>query len=330
MSGRVHNGVAGFARSRLAVALVMVLALAGCATQPPILPSGTAPVVLSSTPFFPQQRYQCGPAALAMALQAAGINVRPSELVDKVYIPERQGSLQMEMIAAARRYGRIPYVVESNLQALIAELRGGRPVLVLLNLGWDFYPVWHYAVVFGYRPERDVFLLHSGTERRKVIEVADFLDNWRKAGSWGVVLLRPGELPAGGDVHRYLRAVAGMEAFGALEAAATGYRAAIRRWPAAATAWVGLGNVAYARGNLEAAANAFRQALKRKLGLAAARNNLARVLAERGCRTAALKQIREALGDAPPGLQASISATRAEIQAMPDSNGGCQSPGGLR
>lgn len=301
-----------------------MLALAGCATRPPVLPPDAEPVDLRQTPFFAQERYQCGPAALAMALQTTGVDVRPADLVDKVYIPELEGSLQAEMIAAARGYDRLPYVIAPEIGALIAELRDGRPVLVLQNLGWDFYPVWHYAVVIGYLPSRDAFVLRSGTERRKVVDAPDFLDNWGKADHWGIVLLRPGKLPAGSDPRRYVRATAGLESTGATGAAVRAYRAASERWPDAAGVWLGLGNVLHARGDLAAAESAFRRALRVEPGMAAARNNLARVLAERGCRTAAMKQIERALTDAPPGLSESIAATRDEIRAMPVGEGGCQ------
>ena len=73
---------------------------------------------LGSTPFFAQDRYQCGPAALATVLVADGVDVTPDELVSHVYIPERKGSLQAEIIATTRRYDRIPYVIEPSFHDL--------------------------------------------------------------------------------------------------------------------------------------------------------------------------------------------------------------------
>jgi len=63
-------------RSALAGAALAV-ALAGCSLSPPLadgLPA-TAPrsLELASTPFFPQEQYQCGPAALATQLVAGGV-----------------------------------------------------------------------------------------------------------------------------------------------------------------------------------------------------------------------------------------------------------------
>src|SRR5690606_12988264 len=104
--------------------------LAGCATRAPLLESSTGMVELADTPFFPQDRYQCGPAALATVLAAAGVAVAPDELVEQVYVPARRGSLTIEMQAAPRRYDRIAYPLQPELAALIAELDAGRPVLV--------------------------------------------------------------------------------------------------------------------------------------------------------------------------------------------------------
>ena len=100
-------------------------------------------------PFFPQTEYQCGPAALATVLAHAGANVDAEGLVREVYVEGLRGSLQPELLGATRRHGFIPYVLEREASALVAELAGNRPVLVLQNLGVDRVPVWHYAVVVG-------------------------------------------------------------------------------------------------------------------------------------------------------------------------------------
>ncbi|MFT3858674.1 MAG: hypothetical protein QM742_14630 [Aquabacterium sp.] len=63
-------------------------------------------VALSATPFFPQTALQCGPAALATVMGASGLDVSPEALIPQVFVPGRGGSLQIEMLAAARRHGR--------------------------------------------------------------------------------------------------------------------------------------------------------------------------------------------------------------------------------
>ena len=125
-------------------------------------------LILDTVPFFPQQAYQCGPAAMAMVLGWSGLPVTPDNLVDEVYTPGRLGSLQPNLIAAARRRGRLAYPFNGP-QPLLAELAAGHPVVVLQNLGTATYPAWHYAVVVGRDRSTDQILLHSGTRARHQI-----------------------------------------------------------------------------------------------------------------------------------------------------------------
>ena len=70
-----------------------LLLLAGCTTRAPVLQpivaeqAGEPLVQLADTPFFPQQAYQCGPAALATVLNANGVSISPEQLVPQVYLP---------------------------------------------------------------------------------------------------------------------------------------------------------------------------------------------------------------------------------------------------
>ncbi len=301
--------------------ILLVLALTGCAgTGPvisPLLPAGSSEAVveLGATPFVAQTDYQCGPAALAMLLQAAGSRVTPTDLVPAVYLPARQGSLQLELIAATRRHGRLPYVIEPLISVLLEELRAGRPVLVLQNLGLRSHPVWHYAVAVGYRPEADEIILRSGTTRRKLMDASRFMRTWENAGAWGLLVLRPGELPARVDPGTYIRAAADLESVGQTRAAGEAYAAATAHWPDNATAWFGLGNTHYHLGELEVAEHAYRQALRADPGYLAAYNNLAMLLARRGCYPAALATLEQALELTRPddSLRGTLLETYREV-----------------
>ena len=124
---------------------------------------------LTRVPFFPQERYQCGPAALATVLAAADVPVTAEELVPRVYLPVRRGSLQTEMIAATRQYDRVPYVLDPTLDAIAGEIQAGRPVLVLQNLGLRSLPRWHYSVVVGVDARRRELILRSLYGDRKSV-----------------------------------------------------------------------------------------------------------------------------------------------------------------
>jgi len=121
------------------MALALLTLLGACASTAPAPPRGAASE-LSAVPFFPQTEYQCGPAALATVLVHSGVTTRPETLTPQIYLPGRKGSLQLELLAAARRAGRIPFTLTGGPDALLAELAAGNPVLVLQNLGLRSLP----------------------------------------------------------------------------------------------------------------------------------------------------------------------------------------------
>ena len=314
----------GWARATLGVA---ALALAGCAGQPQVesrwAPAGIPPrVELDATPFFPQREYQCGPAALATALGAAGVAVTPDELVDEVYLPGRRGTVQPEMAAAARARGRLPYELAQSLDAVLAEVAAGRPVLVLQKLGVGPWPAWHYAVVVGYDLAADRIVLRSGPEQRAVESRRLFDTTWSRAGRWALVLLEPGETPVSPDLGRYMQGAAAFEAVGRPDDARRAYLAAARQWPDAALPQLGLANLAAARGDWAAAESGFRHAVQLEPGNVSALNNHAEALLHIGCPASARREIeraRLAAGSGP--LAAAVAATERAIAAAAAEDG---------
>lgn len=282
--------------------LLSLLLLGGCASQLQATGLLRAPpdrlaraVELKQVPFFPQERYQCGPAALATVLNWSGVTVTPEQLRDEVYLPQRHGSLQVELTAAARHHQRLPYVLAPDLQAVLDEVRAGHPVLVLLNLGLSWYPVWHYAVVVGYDLQRDAVLMRSGMQRRKEVSLELFERTWRRSRRWAVVVMSPEQLPATAQPLPYLRTVLAIEQLGDWRTALQAYGTAWRRWPDSSGAGMGVGNSAYAGGDYPAAEAAFRRVLEGHPGFAPALNNLAQTLARMGDPATGERYAREAV-----------------------------------
>jgi tetratricopeptide (TPR) repeat protein len=295
--------------------------LSGCAGHSikPETESLAPRFIIRGVPFYPQEAYQCGPAAMAMALGWAGLQLRPKDLVDEVYTPARKGSLQPDMMAAARRHGRIAYEI-SGMKALLAEVAAGHPVIVLQNLGLSWYPVWHYALVIGYDAGRETVFLHSGTTANRSMSARVFYNTWKRSNFWGLLVLRPTQLPATANETRFVAAVYGLEKARQWLAAVTGYQTALSRWPQSLPAAMGLGNSFYALGDLASAETAFRDAARRHPDSGAAFNNLAQVLFEQGALDAALDAARTAValgGPLKPTFQETLDAIQRARSTIP-------------
>ena len=187
---------------RLLLGAAMLL-LAGCASLIPQTvdlrtdwPAGVPrQVELAQVPFFPQEDYQCGPAALAMAMDYGGARLTPEALVDEVWLPARHGSLQLEMLAAPRRHGLASYRLAPRYADLLREVAAGHPVIVLQDVGM-LLPEWHYAVVNGFDYGTGTIFLRSGLNVRQEMPFSYFERTWLAGGYWAMVVTRPDDIPA--------------------------------------------------------------------------------------------------------------------------------------
>lgn len=254
----------------------MLMGCAGLEHAPRV--DGSGPSEIPGVPFYPQEEYQCGPAALAMMLGWSGINTTPEGLAQQVYLPARRGSLQMELLASARRHGRVAYVLSPDINALSQEVEAGHPVLVLQNLSLALWPRWHYAVVVGVDRLAQDLVLRSGARAHHRVSMALFERTWQRSGRWAAVILPPSQLPMGAQEALYLRAAVGLEGLGHYVEARMAYSTVIARWPASGAGWLALANTHMAQSAWGAAESALLQAVSDSLVAADAYNNLAYAL----------------------------------------------------
>jgi len=259
--------------------------------------------LIKSVPFFPQEDYECGPAALAMVMQSAGLAVLPEQLVEQVYMPGRKGSLQTELLVASRRHGLPAYVLQPTVEAVLREVAAGNPVLVFQNLSLPVYPVWHYAVVIGFDRARNVMVLHSGRTAQQEMSLFAFERTWARGDYWAMVALAPPRIPDTAQPTAYAQALAALERV-RVEPARAGYGAALRQWPTDRVLMLGAGNTAYAMGDLPAAATAYEAAVQAYPDFADGWNNLAQVLLDQHQPQGALMAIRRAIALGGPRLPA--------------------------
>lgn len=299
---------------------IALLVLGGCAQLVPqtislrtAWPEGVKEhVIIPDVPFFPQTEYQCGPAALATLLAFTGAPAKPDDLVKQVYVPSRQGSLQIEMLAAPRRWGRVPYALAPRYPDLLREIAAGNPVLVLQDVG-PMWPQWHYAVVYGFDYPSGTLYLRSGTRETQKMPFTAFEREWMKSGYWAMVVTPPDRIPATATEDGWVNAVLGMARSGDDVSALKAYQVALNRWPDNLPAAVGLANQYHARGQLPAAVTVLRDAQKRHPQSVIVMNNLAQALSDQGRNAEALAQIDKAASDAKSPFAGEVRSTRQMI-----------------
>ncbi len=268
-------------------------------------------VELTEVPFFPQLEYQCGPAALATVLAHAGVKITPEELVPQVYVPARKGSLQVEMLAAARRHGMVSYPLAPRFEDLLREIAAGNPVIVLQNLG-VFTAGWHYAVAIGYDYSLGTLVMRSGTQERDVLPFAAHEVFWMRSGYWAMVALPPDRIPATAEEKSWLNAIAAFERIGDANGARVAYKTFLGRWPDNVNAYIGLANTHYTLGELPQAEAVLREAARRDPDSVVVLNNLAQTVSDLGRHEEALPLADKALAAGGP-FSAAVQKTRETI-----------------
>jgi hypothetical protein len=306
--------------ARVIAGVFVLAAAAGCASLVPqtreLAERGVPPglperIELTEVPFFPQLEYQCGPAALATVLVSAGAKTTPEALVPQVYIPDRKGSLQVEMLAAARRHGMVSYALAPRFEDVLREIAAGTPVIVLQNLGL-FSAGWHYAVAIGYDYPLGTLVLRSGTQERDVMPFAAHEVVWMRSGYWAMVAVPPDRIPATAEENRWLGAIAALERTGQARGARVAYTAFLGRWPENVNARIGLANAHYALGELAQAEAVLREAARRDPGSVVVLNNLAQALSDLGRHEEALPLIEKAMAAGGP-FAGAVQNTRQTI-----------------
>ncbi len=309
--------------------VLFIFQLQGCAYAPQVAKLDPSVInvatsqELEQVPFFPQSKYQCGPAALATVLSYRQLSVLPEDLIGQVYVPNREGSFQLEMVAAARQYGLTPYLLEPSVKDLLVEVNAGNPVLVLQNVGLDVYPQWHFAVVVGYDLQTSQIILRSGTTERWITSLRNFEQTWRKSDYWGLVITRPTQIPVTASSAKWLSTAYDLEQVRQTAAAEAAYQAATQRWPDQESVWLGLTNFQYGQQRFADALLTFNRILPGFMDSSRLWNNYAYVLKANQCHAQAKAAAQCAVKLLPGDVN--LQGTLREMNALPVSERRCAS-----
>jgi ABC-type bacteriocin/lantibiotic exporter with double-glycine peptidase domain len=171
--------------------LCMLLLFNGCATTERV--SGERLTVVE-VPFFPQETFQCGPAALATVINywygktGAIKTLTPEAISAEIYSPSARGVLGIDLEVYARKQSFEAQQLAGTIDQLKSSLDKGIPPLVLVDYGFSSYQRNHFMVVKGY--SAGALLVNSGRKESVRIANEDLLKVWRKTGYW-MLLIKP-------------------------------------------------------------------------------------------------------------------------------------------
>lgn len=236
----------------------------------------TSAFLVENVPMQKWDILSCGAGALSSVLQHYGDTGSMAEWQEK--LPKtRGGVMSIDLVLAARERGYDARLVTGDAQMVGAEIREGRPVILMLQViqapgkGYDFY---HYVVVDGYDPERNLYRTQFGDGKTRWARIERLEPAW-KPTRYATVLIRPADVNA-----KALRAAVQLENDGKYGLAAQTYREILQRDPRSVLAWTNLGNAEMQLGRTLPAEEAFRKALELDGDAADTLNNLAWLLYE--------------------------------------------------
>lgn len=301
----------------LSVIAMLTLLLGGCATVPRVdvatlhSPPDAPAVLLESVPFVAQDAHFCGPASLAMVAGYYGVSLDQRSLARQMIIPDREGTLAVELTVAARRQGFATYTGPTDLSGVLLLLKQRHPVIVLQNLGLDIWPVWHYAVVIGYDLQAQSLLLRSGDNALVEQSFYTFDTTWARGGRWSLLVLPADRVPAHASPRLLVDAAEGLAQAAQPHAAMTHYDAGLERWPSDPALWTARGNLHYLSKHPEAAVRDYQASLLLDRNAALVWNNMSYALSAMGCRQRASVTLQCAEQLAPD--HPDVGSSRSEL-----------------
>jgi hypothetical protein len=258
-----------------------VALLYGCATSTrqtdalikkhPELPTSKK---IENVPFVKQTKNHCGPATLWMNLKYFKTEIPLEKLSSQMYTPGVKGTFQSEMLSSARSAGYLAIPIK-DLNSLLLEISSDHPVIVFQNLGFSFYPKWHYALAVGFDLNGPDIILHTESDEYEKDDMRMFERSWNLAGFWGLLLLPPGKLSKTQDELAHAQGAAALEELQQFENAEKIYQSILKKWPTNLASFIGLGNISYQQKKYKLTLNYLKKAVSFHPQSAMAWHNLA-------------------------------------------------------
>lgn len=169
------------------MALIALIPHVACVTSPYAPQAGDGRVI-HDVPFYPQEEFQCGPAALASVLTYWNVRADPDEIGREIFSKAARGTLTIDMVLYAQRKGLHAEQLKGDMELLKRAIDSEQPPIVLVDYGISVFQRNHFMVVTGY--SRDGVIVHSGGSPNKFLSLKSFLGAWERTGYWTLLIKR--------------------------------------------------------------------------------------------------------------------------------------------
>lgn len=166
---------------------------AGCAGTAQFALNG-ATTLIDNVPYFEQEDFQCGPAALATVInywylkEQGKMGVTVESVAAAIFSPTARGVLGLDLDIYARRLGFLVLEPPGTVEGIKKHIDAGLPVIVLVDYGRFLYQQNHFMVAKGYTERAIIF--NSGPQENLVVPNGDLEKIWRRTGFWSLVIRR--------------------------------------------------------------------------------------------------------------------------------------------
>lgn len=270
-----------------ALAAGILLLVSGCTPKScelrAELAAGSRPGRYIPLRFVAQEPNRCGSAALSEVLTywKAPRSEEPV-LAAEVFSESLKGTLNVDLVTAARRRGMVTRDGSSTMTELRSLVAAGYPAVVMINVGPYVLNRKHFLAVKGVDLERGYLMADDGRRGDVVLRPRPFRRDWRASKFWALYCWPPGKAPETATAEEQLRAGLIFEERGRTREAVAAYERARDGNPDLWEASFNLANLSLAGGDLAGAEKQYRAAMAIKADEADVLNNLAYVLFKRG------------------------------------------------
>ncbi len=136
---------------------------------------------IEGVPFVRQESRFCGPAALSSVLAYYGRDVDQGTIAQAVYCEGLKGSLVTDLETYARERGFRTRLAQGVIDDLRRFTDAGKPVIVLVDLGFWVVSRPHYLVVTDVT--EGSLRAHTGHQAARAFSREEFERIWKRKGS---------------------------------------------------------------------------------------------------------------------------------------------------